>query len=336
MPTTSSLIDFRPGESAAAAHAALKAAVLAMENAEHRAVMWFGEMMRRKLYRELGYSSINQYAALELKFSRTKTGDFIRLAGKLDDLPVLRESVRRGEISYTKAREIVKVATAKTEQAWLAEAAGSSRRELERKVSHARRQARQTRRVNSDQTELLPAADVPETAVEIPVRVGLEMSAEQFARYEALWERLHKLGEVPAGRAKAEVVLEAMAALVMSLDRDHGSAPRGGASSARRMAPVMTMLPATAETNSMPVPPSRSTSTSVPSASGPACRRVAGSCRAARPISLVRSATRGSSSRASGTRRPSRRRSGARCWRAIVFAARRRVVRIHGFSRFTI
>lgn len=37
------------------------------------------------------------------------------------------------------------------------------------------------------------------------------MTPEQFARYEALWEKLHKLGGVPTGTRKAEVLLAALA-----------------------------------------------------------------------------------------------------------------------------
>ena len=240
---TQKLVAFRAGETAAKAHAALKTAVNAMEEAEHCAVLWFRDIRSRNLFRELGYSSINQYAAMELNFSRTKTGDFIQLADKLDDLPAVREAVARGEIGYTKAREIVKVATARTEKMWLDEAATTSRRELEQKVSQVRKQARAARQADPNQGELLPAAAdagamSPEAMAEVPVRVSLEMSAEQFARYEALWERLYKLGGVPAGvagklgkpsgRAKADVILEGLAALAETLDTTRRSAPRGG------------------------------------------------------------------------------------------------------------
>ena len=246
------LVAFRAGETAAKAHAALKTAVDAMEEAEHCAVLWFGDIRSRRLFRELGYSSINQYAAMELNFSRTKTGDFIQLADKLDDLPAVREAVTRGEIGYTKAREIVKVATARTEKAWLDEAATSSRRELEQKVSQVRKQARAARQADPNQGELLSAAAVagamsPEAMAKVPVRVSLEMSAEQFAHYEALWERLYKLGGVPAGvagkrgkpsgRAKADVILEGLAALAESLDTTLRSAPRGGNDVHRNSAP---------------------------------------------------------------------------------------------------
>jgi hypothetical protein len=251
------LVAFHAGATASAAHAALKSAIATIEQAEHCAVLWFAEIMGRELYRQLGYSSMHQYAAQELSFSRTKTFDFIRLARKLDELPAVRESVAGGKIGYTKAREIIKVATAKTEKLWLEEAAGISRRQLEEKVSHARQQARAARRTDPDQGQLLqgesgavgaagmagaagPKALAGEVAgcganalaVEIPVRVHLEMSPEQFARYEALWEKLYKLGGVPrgmasgragrrgasGGRAKVEVILAGLAAVVESLD----------------------------------------------------------------------------------------------------------------------
>ena len=97
--------------------------------------------MRRKLYRKLGYSSINHYARCELKFSKTRTGDFVQLARKLEQLPAVRESVAKGELGYTKAREIVKVASPENENGWVEEAKKSSRRDLENKVAVARRRA---------------------------------------------------------------------------------------------------------------------------------------------------------------------------------------------------
>ena len=75
------------------------------------------------------------------------------------------------------------------------------------------------RRRNPAQKELLPTARVEaELAREVPVRVSMEMSPEQFARYEALWEKLHKLGGVSAGTGRAEVMLEALAGRVVELE----------------------------------------------------------------------------------------------------------------------
>jgi hypothetical protein len=215
-------IPFEPHKSARFADSALKNSVAAMEQAQQCAVLWFGEIMRRDLFRKLGYSSINQYAHVELKFSKTRTGDFIQLARKLEQLPAVRESVENGRLGYTKAREIVKVATPETEEGWLATAQDSSRRELERKVAVARQRARS----NPNQAELLPISnDSKIPPAEPPVRLTVEMTSEQFAIYEALLEKLHKQG--PLG-GRAEMLLEAMAELVaVRSETADQKAPRG-------------------------------------------------------------------------------------------------------------
>jgi hypothetical protein len=99
--------------------------------------------MRRKLYRDLGYASIHQYAELALGFKKSKTSQFLRLSESLKELPRLRRSMAAGELSWTKAREVAKVATPKTEAAWIREARKSPRRVLESRVAEARRRARE-------------------------------------------------------------------------------------------------------------------------------------------------------------------------------------------------
>jgi 5-methylcytosine-specific restriction endonuclease McrA len=219
-------IPFEPRKSARFADSALKKSVRAMENAQQCAVLWFGEIMHRRLFLKLGYSSINQYAQVELEFSKTRCGDFVQLARKFEQLPAVRESVANGTLGYTKAREIVKVASPETEKGWVAAARDSSRRELERKVAVARKRAQQQARSDPGQAELLPASDdktVPAAAP--PVRLSIEMTPEQFARYEALLETLHKQG--PIGD-RAEMLLEAMAELATARAETGGEkAPRG-------------------------------------------------------------------------------------------------------------
>jgi hypothetical protein len=62
--------------------------------------------MRRRLYRDCGYSSIHAYAEAVLGFEQAKTDQFIRLAESLDGLPQLRASVETGEMPWTKARKV--------------------------------------------------------------------------------------------------------------------------------------------------------------------------------------------------------------------------------------
>ena len=178
-------------------------------------LLWFGEILSRKLYQDLGYSSINQYAQQALGFSRTRTGDFLQLCRKLDKLPAIKREVAEGKLGYTKARELAKVADQKNETEWLELAKSTSRRELEHEVKRAKLEA-----VNlaQGQTSLLPAP-VNRPAAVIPVRVCFEFTPEQFARYEALTEQLHKRGS--AGGDKVEMLLQAMASLAAE------SAPRG-------------------------------------------------------------------------------------------------------------
>ena len=200
-------IPYVPHQHAAKVHASLRRSLAAMDEAHQCAVLWFGEIMRRRLYRDLGFSTINQYARQELGFSTSRTGDFIRLSRQLENLPAVREAVAAGQLGYTKAREIVSVATPETEACWL-EVARGTRKVLVYEVKKAKRAAR----VDPAQVELLPNAAPVAGPRELPVRFAVDLTPEQEARRAALVERLHKLGGVPADRA--ELMLEALAALV--------------------------------------------------------------------------------------------------------------------------
>ena len=124
-----SAVPFISDRPAAQVHLSLQRSLKAMDQAHQCAVLWFAEIMCRHLYREFECSSINQYANLELGFSKSRTRDFVRLAGKLDKLPAVRQALTKGEIGYTKAREIISVATPETEDGWL-KAAQGTRKEL--------------------------------------------------------------------------------------------------------------------------------------------------------------------------------------------------------------
>jgi 5-methylcytosine-specific restriction endonuclease McrA len=169
-------VPFEHRKPAEFAHRALRKSLRAEENARQCAVLWFGEIMRRKLYRELGYSSINRYARQALGFSKTRTGD------------------------------------AENERAWVNEAVKSSRRELETKVAAAKQKA-----AKSGQPSLMPVPALPKASP--PVRVSVEMTPEQLARYEKLMEALAKRGQ---SGDRAALLLEGLAALANT-----EKAPRG-------------------------------------------------------------------------------------------------------------
>jgi len=192
--------DYCPGQSANEVHFALKSALESMAEAEKCAVICFGEIMERKLYRELGYGSINQYAEIALGFSPRRTTDFVMLCRRLKKLPLVKKQVESGKLGYTAARVIAPVVDQTNEHGWVDFALKHSRRDLEREVKRARKEAVETAK---GQRSLLPVPASRPAAV-VPVRVSFEMTPTQFAQYEALWEQI----DAPAG--KVEALLELM------------------------------------------------------------------------------------------------------------------------------
>ena len=247
---------FRANLPAADVDVALRRALTELQRAERNAVLWFAEIANRGLHRNLGYSSIHQYAAVALGFSANRTNRFLRLAADLERLPRLRAAVAVGEIGWTKAREVVKVASASTEERWIAAAKELSRRELEEKVARVRRHRAATRGANPAQADLgansglassagateahsgntrgpEPSADLGDHARmaarlddeargsadlvdDAPVSVVFRLNPLQLARYEALIERVRKCRVVTPDTTREEILLMALDQLLIS------------------------------------------------------------------------------------------------------------------------
>jgi hypothetical protein len=158
------LPDFAAGLPAAQVDVSLRQALGACDRAHECAVLWFAEVQRRRLYRQLGHASLQLYATQALGFSDNRYYQFKRLADDLDRLPVLREAVEAGEIGWTKALQVARVATAATQAAWVAKAATTGRRELELQV----RQARKRR----------PVAPAEQLAFDAGAQMGLDTAAQ--------------------------------------------------------------------------------------------------------------------------------------------------------------
>ncbi len=225
---------------AAEVEARLVAALGDLDAARKNAVIWFGEILARKLYLEFGCSSIHHYARERLGFSRARTAYFLRLCRSFEALPALKESIATGMVPWTKAREVVKVATPETESFWVEQARTTGRRELEQRVAATQGAARSRRRAPG-QGELLAANGVDGPAngraagthdavdgaagtvvspvTEVPVTVSFQLSPEQYARYEAILEQARKTG---ARGSREELFLAAWEMLTRG---NFGSAP---------------------------------------------------------------------------------------------------------------
>ena len=199
----------------------LRLALAACDRAHQCAVLWFAEVQRRRLYRPLGFASLQLYATQGLGVSDNRTWQFKRLADDLDRLPVLREAVAAGEVGWTKAQQVARVATVETQAAWVAKATTTGRRELEQQVKAARK-----RKPRAPATQF--GFDVPVPPVADPsVTICLRADGVQLARFEALVEKAHKLGLVPEGADRLDLVLAGLETLVAAAA---GERPRSSVS----------------------------------------------------------------------------------------------------------
>ena len=200
-----SLSRFQPGQPADKVNFQLKTALEIKDKAHQCSLDWFGEIFNRKLFLELGYGSVNQYAMTELGFSPAKTGHYISLTRKLEKLPKLKDSLSKGDFGYTVARVVADVADSSNEQEWVDFAKNNSRRKVEAEVKRAKRVAKDEA---AGQPAFLPAPNVKAPQAVLPVRVNFEMTPSQFARYECLWENVRKNRNISA--EKVEALLEIM------------------------------------------------------------------------------------------------------------------------------
>jgi hypothetical protein len=110
----------------------------AHRRAEHQLATLLAELAEGRLYTLLGYASLDEYAETVLDLSPRQFRDLLRIGRALPKLPTLAASLEAGEIDWTKARELLRVATLETEAAWVERARAVPSRVLEREVTYAR------------------------------------------------------------------------------------------------------------------------------------------------------------------------------------------------------
>jgi hypothetical protein len=130
------------------------------------------DLTERRLFRQLGYSSVMHYGTQALGLNPSDVWDRLRVARALRDLPAVAAALREGRVSWSKVREIIRVATPATEQEWIARAGQLSCRELEAAVAAASPVAEK----RSEATRL-----VCRFVDERTVRVTVELTPEHFA-----------------------------------------------------------------------------------------------------------------------------------------------------------
>lgn len=93
------------------------------------------EAVAVRLWRRLGYVHLNEYLERELGYAPQAGTERIRVALALAQLPRIEASLGEGALSFSAVRELTRVATVDTEQAWLDAAHGKNLRQIEAMVS---------------------------------------------------------------------------------------------------------------------------------------------------------------------------------------------------------
>jgi len=88
-----------------------------------------------RIWEAYGFASYAAYLEAVLGYGRKTARERIRTALVLAELPAMSEALADGEIAWTHARELSRVATADTENDWLAAVRGQSAREVAEMVA---------------------------------------------------------------------------------------------------------------------------------------------------------------------------------------------------------
>ncbi len=88
-----------------------------------------------RMHERLGYASMVEYVERTLGHHAKVARERMRVADALGDLPRMAAALKQGELSWSAARELTRVAIADTEDEWLATVKGMSLREIERRTS---------------------------------------------------------------------------------------------------------------------------------------------------------------------------------------------------------
>lgn len=175
------------------------------------------ELETSRRYTERGHTSVVAYATAELDLTPRQTRDLLLVARHMRTLPRMAQAFTQGALSYTKAREIVRVATPETDAAWNERACATTSRELERDVAAARK------------GDLPPEATGPLLG---PARVALrfDMSAAEAEAVRAALSRLRLRGglgpEADDGALLADLARHALQTMESLDDRAAPTAER--------------------------------------------------------------------------------------------------------------
>jgi hypothetical protein len=94
---------------------------------------------RIEIWRQLGMVSLHEYLEHVLGYSPRQATERVRVATALEGLPELADALASGELHFSAVRELTRVATRETEQAWIDATRGQNLRQIEQAVAGRKR-----------------------------------------------------------------------------------------------------------------------------------------------------------------------------------------------------
>jgi hypothetical protein len=88
-----------------------------------------------RVWRHYGYSSLLEYMEMEMGYSPRMALERLRVAKAIVELPVIAHKMEQGDLSFSAARELTRVATPETEEQWVEAAADKTSHQIEELVS---------------------------------------------------------------------------------------------------------------------------------------------------------------------------------------------------------
>jgi hypothetical protein len=108
------------------------------QRAEYEVCIALRRLFVANAHRGIGRSRFNDWAEQNLGIPAKLASIFSYLGSYLEARPLTRQALEAGRLTYTKAREFVKLATPETEQEWIDYATTHTNRDIERKVARIR------------------------------------------------------------------------------------------------------------------------------------------------------------------------------------------------------
>jgi hypothetical protein len=155
---------------------------------EAQLARWLREAQRVKVWKHAGCVSMNEYLERVFGFSPRQARDRLLVARRLGDLPVLEAALNAGELPYSAARELSRIALPSTEREWVEHTRGKCLREIEDAVSQR------------EPGDLPGDPPRPDSA---PLRISFELTPETYA----LLRQVTKLLEDECGEALGDDAL---------------------------------------------------------------------------------------------------------------------------------